>query len=78
MMTEPGFSCPFFSASSIMARAIRSFALPAGLNPSSFTNNLACNPQARVKRTGSNMGVEPISSVIPWAIVSIIYASSLT
>ena len=41
MITAPGFNFPFASASSIMALAIRSLALPAGLKYSSFAANMA-------------------------------------
>ena len=41
MITEPGFSLPLASASSIMALAIRSFTLPAGLKYSSLARTLA-------------------------------------
>lgn len=77
MMTEPGFSVRSFPplqswpGDPVLCAACR-------VKPLQLHEQLGLQPQARVKRTGSNMGVEPISSVIPWAIVSIIYASSLT
>src|SRR3972149_1849699 len=37
----PGFSCPRFSAPSTIDRAIRSFILPVGFAPSSFTQTSA-------------------------------------
>ena len=40
MMTEPGFSRPLASASSIMALAMRSFTEPAGLKYSSLARML--------------------------------------
>ena len=39
MMVEPSFKIPFFSASSIIASAILSLTLPAGLKYSSFANS---------------------------------------
>ena len=44
MITEPSFKIPFFSASSIIAFAILSITLPAGLKYSSFTKTLAFSP----------------------------------
>ena len=41
MMTESGFSSPEASAASIMARAMRSFTLPAGLRYSSLARMAA-------------------------------------
>ena len=61
MMTEPGFSRPFSSASSIMALATRSFTLPAGLKYSSFARIRASRPSAFSMRTSSSKGVWPIS-----------------
>ncbi|MPM57439.1 hypothetical protein SDC9_104261 [bioreactor metagenome] len=44
MIVTPGFKIPLASASSIMAKAIRSFTQPTGLKLSSFTTNLAFRP----------------------------------
>ena len=44
MMTEPGFSRPVASASSIMALAMRSLTEPAGLKYSSLARILAFRP----------------------------------
>ena len=61
MMTEPGFSAPLASASSIMALAIRSFTEPAGLKYSSFTRTLAFSSSAFSIWDSSSSGVSPIS-----------------
>jgi len=61
MMTEPGFSRPFSSASSIMALATRSFTEPAGFKYSSFASTLAFRPRAFSMWVSSSRGVLPIS-----------------
>ena len=47
MMTEPSFSTPFASASSIIAFATLSFTDPAGLKYSSFASTFASSPFSR-------------------------------
>ena len=44
MISAPGFKIPAASASSIIAKAIRSFTQPAGLNDSNFAITVASNP----------------------------------
>ena len=61
MMVEPGFSRPLASASSIMAFAMRSFTLPAGLKYSSFASTRAFSPSAASMWVSSSSGVLPIS-----------------
>ena len=61
MMTEPGPSRPRASASSIMALAMRSLTLPAGLKYSSLARILACRPSAASIWVSSSRGVRPIS-----------------
>ena len=61
MMTEPGFSWPLASASSIIALAIRSFTLPAGLKYSSFARTRASSFSACSIWVSSSRGVLPIS-----------------
>ena len=65
MITEPSFSKPFSSASSIIAFAIRSLTEPAGLKYSSFTRTVACNPSSFSIFTTSTRGVFPISPKVP-------------
>ncbi len=62
MMTEPGFSSPLASASSIIALATRSFTLPAGLKYSSLARMRASSPSDASMRFSSSSGVLPISS----------------
>ena len=61
MMTEPGFSRPFSSASSIMALATRSFTEPAGLKYSSFASTFAFRPSFFSMWVSSSKGVLPMS-----------------
>ena len=61
MMTEPGLSFPFASASSIMAFAMRSLTDPAGLKYSSFAMTAAFSPSDCSMWVSSTSGVEPIS-----------------
>ena len=56
----PFFNFPRCSASSIMARAMRSFTLPPGLKLSSFTHTSASD--GPVMRESFTMGVLPIMS----------------
>ena len=64
IMTEPSFNSPFFSASSIIAFAIRSFTLPAGLKYSSFTSIVAFKPSFFSILATSTSGVLPIRSSV--------------
>ena len=61
MITEPGFNWPLFSAASIIAFAIRSFAEPAGLKYSSFARIFAFKPNFFSIWVSSRSGVFPIS-----------------
>ena len=61
MMTEPGFSLPVASASSIMALAIRSLTEPAGLKYSSLARIFASRFSAFSIWVSSSSGVWPIS-----------------
>ena len=61
MMTEPGFKRPLASASSIMALAMRSFTLPAGLKYSSLATILAFRPNSCFRWVSSSKGVWPIN-----------------
>ncbi len=61
MITEPGFSAPRASASSIMARATRSLTEPAGLKYSSLASSRASSLSARSMCVSSSSGVLPIS-----------------
>ena len=61
MMVAPGFNSPRASASSIMAAATRSFALPAGFSDSSFASTRAASPSAASVCVNSKSGVCPIS-----------------
>ena len=73
MMVAPGFRIPFSSASSIIARATRSFTLPAGLKYSSFPISLAFNPLLALKLENSNRGVFPTRSVSFFATFAIFF-----
>ena len=53
--------------------SIRSFALPAGLYPSSFTNNLACSLNLFSTFSTSTSGVFPINSITFLYIFDIIF-----
>src|SRR3990172_2227344 len=57
---SPGFSRPSRSASSIMARAMRSLTLPPGFTDSSFPRTMA-HPDLTSRRSGTS-GVSPMSS----------------
>ena len=61
MMTEPGFSSPFASASSIIALAMRSLTDPAGLKYSSFASTFAPSASSFSMWVSSKSGVLPIS-----------------
>ena len=61
MMVAPGFSFPEASASSIIALAMRSFTLPAGLKYSSFARSRAFRPSAASMCFSSSRGVPPIN-----------------
>ena len=61
MMTLPSFSRPLASAASIMALAIRSLTLPAGLKYSSLASTLAFRPNFFSIWVSSSRGVLPIS-----------------
>ena len=61
MMTDPGFSRPLASASSIMALAIRSFTEPAGLKYSSLARIFAVRFSFFSMWVSSINGVWPIS-----------------
>ena len=65
MITEPSFKSPFSSASSIIAFAIRSLTLPAGLKYSSLTRRVASRPSSFSTFTTSTSGVFPISPKVP-------------
>ena len=63
MIVAPGFKIPFFSASSIIASAIRSFTEPAGFRYSSFTKTSACSaPTFFAYLDALNNGVFPTNS----------------
>ena len=64
IITDSGLSRPFSSASSIIAFAILSFTLPAGLKYSSFAKIFADKLFSFSKLFSSKRGVPPISSVI--------------
>ena len=61
MITEPGFSRPFCSASSIIALAMRSFTDPAGLKYSSLASTRAESASFFSMCVSSSSGVLPIS-----------------
>ena len=61
MMVAPGFNRPRASASSIIALAMRSFTLPAGLKYSSLASSFACSLSAASMWESSSSGVPPIS-----------------
>ena len=61
MMTLPSCSRPLASASSIMARAMRSFTDPAGFRYSSFARMRAFRPYFFSRWVSSSRGVRPIS-----------------
>ena len=61
MITEPGFHFPLAAASSIMAFAIRSLMLPAGLKYSSLPSWLASSPSLCSIGTRFRGGVFPIN-----------------
>ena len=65
MITEPSFKIPFSSTSSIIAFAILSLTLPAGLRYSSFTRSVASRPSSFSMFTTSTSGVFPISPNVP-------------
>jgi len=73
MMVAPGFSSPFFSASSIIARAMRSFTLPAGLKYSSLPISFAFTPLLALKFENSSNGVLPTRSVNDFATFPIFF-----
>ena len=70
----PGLINPFFSASSIIFFAIRSFTLPAGLKNSTFATTLASKPSFSSICVNSTNGVFPIKSEI--ALYTVIFFSS--
>ena len=63
IITEPSFNLPLFSASSIIALAIRSLTLPAGLKYSNFAKRVALAPACFAKFFAFKIGVPPINSV---------------
>ena len=65
MITEPSFRIPFCSASSIIALAILSLTLPAGLKYSSFTRTVASSPSSFSILVTSTSGVFPINPSVP-------------
>ena len=65
MITEPSFNIPFSSASSIIAFAILSFTLPAGLKYSILPRMVASRPNAFSMFTNSTSGVFPINPNVP-------------
>ena len=65
MITEPSFNRPFSSASSIIAFAIRSLTLPAGLKYSSFARIVAFASYFFSMFATSTSGVFPISPNVP-------------
>ena len=71
MMVPPGLSIPRCSASSIIARAMRSFTLPAGLKYSSFAISRAPDFFDAPEPESSMRGVPPTRSVSLFAIFSI-------
>ena len=71
MITDPSFNLPSFSAASIIALAIRSFTLPAGLKYSSFTSTLAYKSLSFSILTSSTNGVFPTKPVLPLYILAI-------
>ena len=76
IMVAPGFKIPFFSASSIIASAIRSFTEPAGFKYSSFPKIVASfTPASAEYRFSFNKGVFPIRSSALSAILLIIKSS---
>ena len=77
MMTEPSLRKPFSSASSIIALAILSFTLPAGLKYSSLTSTVASRPSSFSIFVTSTSGVFPISPSVPLYILAISFASFL-
>ena len=64
MITLPSLRSPFSSASSIIALAILSFTLPAGLKYSSLTRSFASRPSSFSMFPSSRIGVLPMRSVI--------------
>ena len=76
MITAPGFKIPLASASSIIARAIRSFTLPPGLKYSSLAIICAFASCFLLRRDSSNKGVPPMSSVNSFFILAIIFSFS--
>ena len=72
IIVDPFFNAPVFSASSIIALAIRSFTLPAGLKYSSFSSTVASSPSARSIFSASRRGVFPIRSKMLLLIFAII------
>ena len=64
IMTVPFLRRPFSSASFIMAFAILSFTLPAGLKYSSFARSVAFMPNSSVRFESSTIGVFPTRSFI--------------
>ncbi len=71
IMTAPGFNTPLCSASSIIAFAILSFTLPAGLKYSSFASILAFAPSFSANLLSSAMGVLPTKSKKPFLMSAI-------
>jgi hypothetical protein len=69
IIVAPGVSNHFLSASSIIAIATLSFALPAGLNASTLAIMGVATPLAADILPSSTIGVLPISSVMLFAII---------
>ena len=74
IIVAPGFKTPRVSASSIIAKAIRSFTLPAGLKYSSLPTTLARKFLLALKLENSNNGVFPTNSVKLLAILAISFS----
>ena len=68
IISPPGLSTPRFSASSIIANAMRSLTLPPGLKYSSFAIRVASGAYFLLKFDSSSKGVLPIRSVSCFAI----------
>ena len=77
IITEPSFNCPLLSASSIIAFAILSFTLPAGLKYSNFTSTFASRPNSFSIFATSTSGVFPINPNVPLSVTVLRFSSMM-
>ena len=77
IITAPGLSAPLASASSIIAFAILSFTLPAGVEVFELCVNVCGKLVQSCELLSFNMGVPPIRSVILSNVLIVIFSFSI-